>query len=126
MSETETVEVHLATGFQNIIYESKHFPKDLREKIYAWLKENCSADRKEGMTDEQFIYKTRKKGFGPFKRELMDLPEKLSAAIGQELEEKFVFLFQKLNATNTEALVNRYIKPIKVEKPCPQALAKSL
>lgn len=124
--ETETAEVHLATGFQNIIYESKHFPKDLREKIYAWLRENCSADRKEGMSDEQFIYKTRKKGFGPFKKELMDLPEKLSAAIGQELEEKFTFLFQKLNATNTEALVNRYIKPIRVEKPRPEELAKSL
>ena len=124
--ETETAEVHLATGFQNIIYESKHFPKDLREKIYAWLRENCSADRKEGMSDEQFIYKTRKKGFGPFKKELMDLPEKLSAAIGQELEEKFTFLFQKLNATNTEALVNRYIKPIRVEKPRPEELAKSV
>ncbi len=121
--ETETAEVHLATGFQNIIYESKHFPKQLREKIYAWLKENCAADRKEGMSEEQFIYKTRKKGFGPFKKEIMDLPEELRDAIGQELEKEFTFLFQKLNAVTTEALVNKYVKPIKVKKPAPEALA---
>ena len=124
--EAETAEVHLATGFQNIIYESKNLPNDLREKIYAWLKENCAADRKEDMTEEQFIYKTRKKGFGPFKKELMDLPQELRKAIGQELEEKFTFLFQKLNATNTKALVNKYVKPVPVKKPIPDALARAL
>ena len=124
--ETETAEVHLATGFQNIIYESKHFPRELREKIHTWLKKNCAADRKEGMSDEQFIYKTRKKGFGPFKSELMNLPEEVRGNIGRELEEKFTFLFQKLNAVDTRALVNRYVKPIRIKKPAPEALVKSL
>ncbi len=124
--QNETVEVHLATGFQNIIYESKHFPEELRKKIYAWLKENCAGDRKEGMSEEQFIYKTRKKGFGPFKREIMDLPDNLRADIGRELQEKFNFLFQKLNAGDTAALVNKYVKTKKVKQPFPQALAKAL
>jgi len=119
--QTNTAEVHLATGFQNIIYESRHFPKELREKIYAWLGENCAADRKEGMSEEQFIYKTRKKGFGPHKLEIMGLPEGVRENIGRELEEKFVFLFQKLNAVNTEALVNRYVKPARIKKACPEA-----
>jgi fructose/tagatose bisphosphate aldolase len=123
--ETETAEVHLATGFQNIVYESKHFPKDLREKIYTWLKQNCAADRKEGMSEEQFIYKTRKKGFGPFKKELMSLPEEVRNNIGRELEEKFVFLFRKLNATDTEALVNKYVNAVRIRKPAPEELAKS-
>jgi fructose/tagatose bisphosphate aldolase len=120
--ETETAEVHLATGFQNIVYESSHFPKDLREKIYSWLKENCAGDRKEGMSEEQFIYKTRKKGFGPFKKELMSLPEEVRGNIGRELEEKFVFLFQKLNATDTEALVNKYVNAVRIRKPAPKEL----
>ncbi|MCQ9207938.1 MAG: class II fructose-bisphosphate aldolase [Omnitrophica bacterium] len=124
--ETETAEVHLATGFQNSIYESKHFPADLREKIYTWLKENCAADRKEGMTDDQFIYKTRKKGFGQFKKELMDLPQDARDAISGELEEKFKFLFQKLNAGNTAALVNKYVHPTRIKKPIPDPLAQSL
>ncbi|MFC1631883.1 class II fructose-bisphosphate aldolase [Candidatus Omnitrophota bacterium] len=122
--ETETAEVHLATGFQNTIYESKHFPKDLRDKIYAWLQENCSGDRKEGMSEEQFIYKTRKKGFGPFKQQLMDLPQDLRISLGEELEKTFTFLFEKLNATNTAALVNKHVQPVRVKKDCPEALLR--
>lgn len=121
--ETETAEVHLATGFQNMVYESKHFPADLKEKTYTWLRENCAADRKEGWSDEQFIYKTRKKGFGPFKKELMGLPEDVRSAIGQELEDKFTFIFKKFNNENTQELVSKYVKPVIVKKPVPQALS---
>lgn len=124
--ETETAEVHLATGFQNIIYESKHFPGELRKKIYAWLKQNCAADKKEGMTQEQFIYKTRKKGFGPHKLEIMDLAQGVRESIGQQLEEKFVFLFQKLNAVSTAALVNRYVKTSRIKRSAPEELIKAL
>lgn len=120
--ETETAEVHLATGFQNLVYESKHLPAALRDKIYTWLKDNCAKEWKEGMSEEQFIYKTRKKGFGPFKKELMDLPEEVRNAIGQQLEEQFSFIFQKLNATDTQALVNRYVKPVRVTRPAPKEL----
>lgn len=120
--ETETAEVHLATGFQNLVYESKHFPAALREKIYAWLKENCAKEWKEGLSEEQFIYKTRKKGFGPFKKELMDLPEETRNALGQQLEGQFSFIFEKLNAVNTQALVNRYVNPVRVANPAPEGL----
>ncbi|HOU36857.1 MAG TPA: class II fructose-bisphosphate aldolase, partial [Candidatus Omnitrophota bacterium] len=57
--ETETAEVHLATEFQNMIYDSKHFPKDLKAKMYEWLKVNAANERKEGETEEQFFYKAR-------------------------------------------------------------------
>jgi len=124
--ETETAEVHLATGFQNIIYESEHYPKDLREKVYRWLRDNCAGDMKEGWSDEQFIYKTRKKGFGPFKKELMSLPQDVRNAIGKQLEEKFTFIFQKFNAVDIKALVEKYVKPARIKKPLPEELAKSL
>jgi hypothetical protein len=121
--ETTTAEVHLATGFQNIIYESRHFPPDLREAMYTWLKENCAGERKEGQTEEQFIYKTRKKGFGPFKQQLWDLPETIKDAIGKELENKFDFLFQKLNVTNTQDIVKRSVTPVKVYPQIPTVLS---
>jgi len=120
--ETTTAEVHLATGFQNIIYESRHFPSDLREAVYAWLQENCADEKKEGQTDEQFFYKTRKKGFGPFKQQLWDLPIKIRTAIGEELEEKFDFLFQKLNVSNTKEVVTRYVAPMKIPPASPPGL----
>ena len=71
---TGTAEVHLATGFQNIVYDSKNFPDDLRVRIYDYLKREAASEMKAGDTEEQFFYKTRKKGLGPFKKEIWELP----------------------------------------------------
>ncbi|MFA5366755.1 MAG: class II fructose-bisphosphate aldolase [Dehalococcoidia bacterium] len=108
--EVGTVEVHLATGFQNIVFDSPHFPNSLIQKINAGLIEKYAAERKSGETDEQFLYKTRKKAFGDFKKEMWDLPDSTLAAIGAQLEERFSLLFEKLNVTDTVDLVNKYVK----------------
>jgi fructose/tagatose bisphosphate aldolase len=108
-AECETVEVHLATEFQNMIYESKHFPQDLKAKIYEWLKTNASSEAKDGETEEQFFYKTRKKALGPFKKEIMGLSQEIRDAIAGEIEEKFDFLFRQLNAINNKDLVDKYV-----------------
>jgi len=107
--ECETAEVHLATEFQNMIYDSKHFPAELRKRIYAWLKVNAANEGKQGETEEQFLYKTRKKALGPFKKEIMSLPQKTRDAIAAEIEDKFDFLFKQLNAVNKKDLVNKYV-----------------
>jgi len=120
---TGTAEVHLATGFQNIIYDSANFPSALREQIYAYLKQEAASERKEGDTEEQFFYKTRKKGIGPFKREMWALPERILTALGQELEAQFALIFRKLNVANTLATVNRFVKPVDVPLPPPAGLA---
>lgn len=114
--EVETAEVHLATQFQNMIFDSKHLPSDLREKMYSWTKENVKEEFKPGMTDEQFIYKARKKVLGPFKKELMSLSQDVRDKIGKEIEEKFDFLFGKLNIKDTKKIVEQYVKPGKVGK----------
>jgi fructose/tagatose bisphosphate aldolase len=111
---TKTAEVHLATGFQNIIYDSKAFPTDLRDKIYQYIKTELASDRGESDTEEQFIYKTRKKALGPFKKDLWDLPASVLQALGKELENQFAFLFGKLNANKTEDVCAKYIKPVDV------------
>ena len=108
-AECETAEVHLATEFQNMIYDSKHFPHELKEKIYAWLKVNAASEKKDGETDEQFFYKTRKKALGPFKREIMGLSDSIRETIALELEAKFDFLFKQLNVINKKELVDKYI-----------------
>ncbi|MFH1406822.1 MAG: class II fructose-bisphosphate aldolase [Candidatus Omnitrophota bacterium] len=108
--ETKASEVHLATEFQNIIYESKHFPDDLRKKIYDWLEASLGEEKAPDQTHEQFIYKTRKKGFGPFKKDLSLLSADVKQAIGKELEDKFSFLFNELRIANTRDLVLKYVK----------------
>jgi len=101
-------EIHLATEFQNMIYAL--IPSELREDIYAWIRANLSGERKAGETEEQFIYKTRKKGFGPFKQQFWDLPEDVRQNVREELRKKFEFLFTKLNVANTAQVVQKYVR----------------
>jgi fructose/tagatose bisphosphate aldolase len=106
--EYDAAEVHLATAFQNMIYESEHFPDDLKKRIYEWLKVNKASEAKQGETEEQFLYKTRKRALGPFKKEIMGLPQQTRDVIAAEVEEKFDFLFKQLNVVNKRTLVNKY------------------
>jgi len=117
-----TAEIHLATGFQNIIYDSSNFPKDLKEKIYEYVKTQFKDEWKEKDTEEQFIYKTRKKGIGPFKLEMWHLPAGTRNKIGAELEKQFTFLFDKLRVTSTQEVVKKYVQPIDVQIELPAAL----
>ncbi len=119
---TGTAEIHLATGFQNMIYDSKAFPAKLRAKIYNYLKDDLKDERKEKDTEEQFIYKTRKKGFGPFKMELWHLPSDVRNQICTELERQFAFLFDKLKVNGTRPVLDKFIKPVDVPLKMPDAL----
>lgn len=107
--ETETAEVHLATEFQNMVYETKLFPKELKDRMYEWLKQDCAGERKEGETEEQFIYKARKKAAGPFKKEIYKLPNEIKDGIAKELEARFEFLFKQLNMVNKKELVDKCV-----------------
>ncbi|MFZ3051710.1 MAG: class II fructose-bisphosphate aldolase [Methanothrix sp.] len=119
---TGTAEIHLATGFQNIIYDSKTFPDQLRAKIYDHLRAELKGEWKEKDTEEQFIYKTRKKGFGPFKPELWQLPNEVRDKICAELEGKFAFLFDKLKVIGTRPVLDQFSKPADVPLEMPKML----
>ncbi len=112
--EVGCAEIHLATQFQNIVYD--YLPISLKEKIYAWLHDTCASEKKPDQTDDQFIYKTRKKALGPFKREIYSLPKDLKNKISAALEEEFDFLFDKLNIKDTKSLVEKYITPVHIKK----------
>jgi hypothetical protein len=103
-----TLEVHLATGFQNMVYDSEYFPKGLLDKVYKYLEEKYGGEKKADDTREQFIYKTRKKGWGGFKSETWHLPEENLQGISALLEKQFSFLYEQLNVTGTVDLVNKY------------------
>lgn len=115
--QTKTVEVHLATGFQNIVLDSKSFPEELKKKMYAWMDVELAKERKEGMTAEQFYYKSRKKVWGPFKKDVWSMPEDIRAALRAELEAKLDFLFDQLGAVNTVGLVADKVKLVRVKWP---------
>jgi fructose-bisphosphate aldolase, class II len=106
----ETAEIHLATNFQNIVFDHPRLPAELRERIRLWLDDNAQSERKAGDSDEQFYYKARKRAIGPFKREMWGLPDEVRAAIAGDLEKTFAFLFEQLNVNGTAELVHRFIE----------------
>jgi fructose-bisphosphate aldolase class II len=106
----ETAEIHLATNFQNIVFDHSRLPADLRERLRQWVDQNAAAERKSGDTNEQFYYKARKKAIGPFKREFWSLPEDIRGAIAADLERTFAFLFEQLNVNGTEKDINRFVQ----------------
>lgn len=122
----ECAEIHLATGFQNMLYDGGFLPDDLKARMYRWLDENCADEKKDGMSDEQFHYKTRKKAYGPFKRELFELEAAKKQAYVQALEDKFHFLFDKLGMRNTRDTVLEHVHPALIHRPVPDGLRTAL
>jgi fructose-bisphosphate aldolase, class II len=103
-------EIHLATNFQNMVYEHPQFPAELKAEMYAWVREHATEERKPKDTEEQFIYKARKKAIGPFKQKMWALEDGARRAIGQSLEEQFTFLMTKLKIGDTAPVVSRFVQ----------------
>src|SRR3954465_13669683 len=103
-------EIHLATDFQNMVYEHPSFPADLKREMCDWVRANATEERKPKDTEEQFIYKARKKAIGPFKARMWGLPDAARAAIGQTLEDQFTFLMTKLKINDTASVVSKFVK----------------
>jgi len=108
-------EIHLATDFQNMVYEHPQFPADLKAEMYAWIRENATEERKPKDTEEQFIYKARKKAIGPFKKRMWSMSDGGRQAIGQSLEERFTFLMKQLKINDTAAAVKKFVKAAEVK-----------
>jgi fructose/tagatose bisphosphate aldolase len=113
----ETAEIHLATNFQNMLFDN--LPTELRNEIYEWLRENAKDERKPSDSDEQFFYKTRKKALGPFKRRFWDLPDEYKARLATTYDQKFGFLFEQLAIGGTASMVTKYVKPPVQHRPAP-------
>ena len=111
--EYETLEVHLATNFQNILYNE--LPEDMRAEIYAWLDKNYAHERKEGQTDEQFYYKTRKRALGEFKQKIWEITPEQLGKITNAWDKQFRDLFERLGMADTRQYVDKFVKEVKVQ-----------
>jgi fructose/tagatose bisphosphate aldolase len=118
--ETQTLEIHLATGFQNLFMDHTSFPSDLKQNIYRFLDKANADERKPNMTDAQFYYLTRKKALGPFKSELWAMESANKDVLAQALEDKFNFFFDKLNVVGTRDLIDELVTPAEHHLPMPK------
>jgi fructose/tagatose bisphosphate aldolase len=112
--ENETCEVHLATNFQNIAFEN--LPSTLHAEVNDWVKKNCADERKEKDTEEQFLYKSRKKAVGPFKQAFWDMPAANRKALNEAWEKKIGFLFDQLQVNGTRSIMEKFVKPVAIHK----------
>ncbi|HEX9303422.1 MAG TPA: class II fructose-bisphosphate aldolase [Thermoanaerobaculia bacterium] len=108
----DCAEIHLATEFQNMVYDHPAFPLPLKREVERWLFQRMADQKKKGETESQFLYKTRKQAIGAFKEQVWNLPSGTREAIRGSLEAKFAFLFEKLAVANTREVVARYVKPV--------------
>jgi len=102
-------EIHLATGFQNLIFAHPAFPAELRRAIDAHLRAAHGNERQAGDSDEQFAYKLRKKSWGPFKAQLWGLPPATRASLRAALREQFGFFIAQLGAAGSRDPVLRSV-----------------
>src|SRR4029078_12296413 len=110
------------TVFQNTVYDEGGLPDGLRAEMFAWCLANCAGERKPDETDEQFLYKTRKKAIRPVKRALWTIPAESQQQIGMNLHVKFGLLFDKLGIAGTRSLVDRFVRLPTQRRPLPTAL----
>lgn len=123
-AESNALEVHLATGFQNSMYD--RLPQALRDEIYAYLSEHHSDERKPNQTDEQFFYQTRKRAIGPFKTQLWNMPAAARKAIEDAWEQQFDLLFDRLNIGGTKEEVEAHVQPAAIHEPVSSYLGEEL
>jgi len=124
--EAGTCEVHLATAFQTLIIEHEAVPESLRQQMVEWVKTNAADEKKPKDTEAQFLYKTRKKAVGPFKKQFWTLPQASREAIRESLEQTFLLLFEKLNIAATNDLMKRHIRLPEIHRPLPSGGIKSV
>jgi fructose/tagatose bisphosphate aldolase len=119
--ESEACEVHLATNFQNILFD--RLSDDLREEMYAYLDEKHVDERKPDMTDEQFYYKSRKRALGPFKTQLWRMDKAKKEEISQAWEDQFRLLFELLSMQGSKEYVEQTIKTTEIKPDIKDYLA---
>lgn len=114
-------EVHLATGFQDILYD-RGIAKvaELQARIERYMAANMLKEWKEGKTFAQFARDTRKKTNGPFKLEIWTLPEDIRESVSETLRSKFSFLLGALGVNDTRGIVAQYVRDVEFQLPYPE------
>ena len=120
------VEIHLALGFNNLLFDHPRLPQDVKDEIRAYVFAHHAHERAAGETDAQFVYNLRKKSWAAMKQRFFDLPAEIQADLVDSLEAMFADMFRRMNVAETEDLVKRHTDARIVPVPTPASLARKL
>lgn len=124
--ETGAVEIHLALGFNNLIFDHPRLPQVIKDQIREYTFANHASERGPGETDAQFFYNTRKKAWKVMKKPFWEMPAGIQADIMNSLQAMFRDMFTWMNVGNTTRLVTENTTLVKVAPPVPEALRKAI
>jgi hypothetical protein len=124
--ESGTVEIHLALGFNNLIFDHPALPQAVKDEIRAYCFAHHADERKSDQTEAQFIYTTRKKAWAGMKQRFWDLPAGIQETLMGSLEEMFRDMFTRMNVGQTEALVRRHTQAPAIPVAMPDGLRRVL
>jgi fructose/tagatose bisphosphate aldolase len=108
------IEVHLATQFQNILFDHPKFPADLRDEMQRRLTlsdtgaEGDQIQQDPTLSPAQVFYQARWAAWGVFKRELWQLPRATFAPIGLDIQAWVASIFKSLRVANNAEILDRY------------------
>lgn len=119
------IEIHLSTGWQNMIFNHPDFPMGLKKEIYEWLAHQKVSERLEGETDDQFYYRVRKYAWGEFKPKFDLISEAFKEKIKNEMKAKCKSIFGNLRVTATREIVEKYINRNKSSNHSPNIVQGS-
>ena len=122
MPENGAVEVHLALGFNNLIFDHPSLPPSIKDEIRDYTFKNHSHERVSGETDAQFLYNVRKKAWKIMKRRFWDLPEEVQSNVMDSLQKMFHDMFVWMNVGNTVELVATHTDAPRIVPPVPLVL----
>ena len=126
--ESGTVEIHLALGFNNLIFDHPKLPQAVKDEIRAYCFTHHANERKPDQTEAQFIYTTRKKAWAGMKQRFWDLPTDVQETLMGSLEGMFRDMFERMRVGNTHELVAKFtevpVVPAVVPLPLAEAMAR--
>lgn len=100
--QNNTLEIHLATGIQNVVFET--LPDTLKQQMLSWVE--TSIEKEPDHTLEQHLYRNRKKSLGQFKKQLWDMTDAEKEPIMHGLTTYFEQLFTSLQIYNTADIIH--------------------
>jgi hypothetical protein len=119
---TGTVEIHLALGFNNLIFDHPSLPQTLKDQIRDYTFANHAHERAPGENDTQFFYNSRKKAWKVMKKPFWDMGYKAQEGIMASLQAMFRDMFTWMNVGGTSDLVRAHTTVVKIAPPKPEAL----
>ena len=118
--ETQTIEIHLATGFSNTFLDHPSLPESLRQEMYAHLDAHHADERGANDSDLVFHLKTRKNR--PLGRSSRSCGRCRVSGWRRSLpvwKSTMLSSMKRLNVAGTRELVDGIVTPVAHHRPMP-------